>query len=53
MQIRVSQSDGIPLYQQIVNQVKYLVAAGRFATDARSAQVPRPHDRYRPSGKTP
>ena len=31
MQIRVSPSDGLPIYQQIVNQVKYLVASGRLA----------------------
>ena len=31
MQIRISQSDGVPIYLQIVNQVKYLVASGRMA----------------------
>ena len=31
MQIHISTSDGVPIYQQIVNQVKYLVAAGRLA----------------------
>ena len=31
MQIHVSASDGVPIYLQIVNQVKYLVAAGRLA----------------------
>jgi GntR family transcriptional regulator len=31
MQIRVSPTDGVPIYLQIVNQVKYLVAAGRLA----------------------
>ena len=30
MQIRISNSDGVPIYRQIVNQVKYLVAAGRL-----------------------
>src|SRR6185312_14149984 len=30
MQIRISESDGIPIYLQIVNQVKYLVGAGRL-----------------------
>lgn len=30
MQIRVSPTDGLPIYQQIVNQVKYLVASGRL-----------------------
>ena len=31
MQIHISQSDGVPIYLQIVNQVKYLVASGRMA----------------------
>ncbi|WP_425617907.1 GntR family transcriptional regulator [Anatilimnocola sp. NA78] len=31
MQIRISLHDGIPIYLQIVNQVKYLVAAQRLA----------------------
>jgi len=31
MQIRVSSSDGVPVYLQIVNQVKYLVASKRLA----------------------
>ncbi len=31
MQIRISASDGVPIYQQIVNQVKYLIAAGRLS----------------------
>jgi Predicted transcriptional regulators len=30
MQIQISTSDGIPIYQQIVNQVRYLIAAGRL-----------------------
>ncbi|HET6575779.1 MAG TPA: GntR family transcriptional regulator, partial [Fimbriiglobus sp.] len=30
MHIRISPADGVPIYQQIVNQVKYLVAAGRL-----------------------
>jgi GntR family transcriptional regulator len=30
MQIQVSAQDGVPIYQQIVNQVKYLVASGRL-----------------------
>ena len=30
MEIRVSTQDGLPIYLQIVNQVKYLVAAGRL-----------------------
>ena len=31
MQIHISPSDGLPIYLQIVNQVKYLVASGRMA----------------------
>ena len=30
MQLRISVQDGAPIYQQIVEQVKYLVAAGRL-----------------------
>lgn len=30
MQIHVSSNDGLPIYLQIVNQVKYLVASGRL-----------------------
>ena len=32
MQIHISPTDGVPIYLQIVNQVKYLVSAGRLAT---------------------
>jgi len=31
MQLHLSPNDGLPIYRQIVNQVKYLVAAGRLA----------------------
>jgi len=31
MQIHISANDGLPIYVQIVNQVKYLVASGRLA----------------------
>jgi hypothetical protein len=31
VEIHLSPSDGIPIYVQIVNQVKYLVASGRLA----------------------
>jgi GntR family transcriptional regulator len=31
MQIHISPSDGVPIYLQIVNQVKYLVSSGRLA----------------------
>ena len=30
MEIRLSTTDGLPVYRQIVNQVKYLVASGRL-----------------------
>lgn len=30
MQIHISAADGVPIYLQIVNQVKYLVSAGRL-----------------------
>ena len=30
MQIHISSADGVPIYQQIVNQVKYLAASGRL-----------------------
>jgi GntR family transcriptional regulator len=33
MQIHISPNDGVPIYLQIVNQVKYLVASGRLAPD--------------------
>ena len=32
MQIHISANDGVPIYLQIVNQVKYLVACGRVAS---------------------
>jgi GntR family transcriptional regulator len=31
MQIHISTGDGVPIYLQIANQVKYLIAAGRLA----------------------
>jgi GntR family transcriptional regulator len=31
MQLRVSTSDGVPIYWQIANQIKHLVASGRLA----------------------
>jgi GntR family transcriptional regulator len=30
MEIRLSTSDGLPVYRQILNQVKYLIASGRL-----------------------
>ncbi len=32
MQLHLTPSDGLPIYRQVVNQVKYLVAAGRLAS---------------------
>src|SRR5262245_20731531 len=32
MQIHINANDGVPIYLQIVNQIKYLVAAGRLAS---------------------
>lgn len=34
MQIHISANDGVPIYLQIVNQVKYLVASGRLTPGA-------------------
>ena len=34
MQIHISPNDGVPIYLQIVNQVRYLVASGRLAAGA-------------------
>ncbi len=34
MQIHISTADGVAIYQQIVNQVKYLVASGRLKAGA-------------------
>ena len=34
MQIHISPTDGVPIYLQIVNQVKYQVASGRLAPGA-------------------
>ena len=32
MQIHISPNDGVPIYLQIVNQVKYLVGSGRLSS---------------------
>ena len=32
MQIHISPQDGVPIYLQIVNQIKYLVASGRLGS---------------------
>lgn len=34
MQIHISQRDGVPIYLQIVQQVKYLIASGRLESGA-------------------
>ena len=34
MQLHISANDGVPIYLQIVNQVKYLVASGRLEAGA-------------------
>lgn len=39
MQIHISSTDGVPIYQQIVNQVKYLAASGRLEADERLPPV--------------
>jgi len=39
MQIRISDSDGVPIYRQIVSQVKFLVAAGRLIAGDRLPPV--------------
>ena len=31
MQIKISPTDGVPIYLQIVNQVKYLISSGRLS----------------------
>ena len=41
MQIHISTADGVPIYLQIVNQLKYLVAAGRLSA---GEEIP-PHSR--------
>jgi GntR family transcriptional regulator len=33
MQIHISPTDGVPIYLQIVNQIKYLVSAGRLSPE--------------------
>jgi GntR family transcriptional regulator len=33
MQIHISPTDGVPIYLQIVNQIKYLVASGRLTPE--------------------
>ena len=35
--IEISLQDGVPIYRQIVNQVKYLIASGRLVAGGRVA----------------
>ncbi len=39
MQIYVNEADGTPYYQQVANQVKFLVASGRLEADAKLPSV--------------
>lgn len=39
MQIRISQEDGTPIYQQVVNQIKLLVSSGRLVDGERLPAV--------------
>ena len=39
MQIHVSTKDGIPIYMQIVNQIKYMVASGRLSASEKLPPV--------------
>jgi GntR family transcriptional regulator len=32
MQVRISDQDGVPIYVQLINQIKYLVCSGRLQT---------------------
>jgi GntR family transcriptional regulator len=32
VQIHITTSDGVPIYQQVVNQIKFLIASGRLNT---------------------
>lgn len=41
MQLLLSNHDGVPIYQQIVNQVKYLVSSGALQADERLPSVRR------------
>ena len=34
MQIHISTGDGLPIYLQVINQIKYLIASGRLSTGA-------------------
>jgi len=39
MSLRISADDGTPIYLQIVNQIKYLIAAGRYGAGDRLPPV--------------
>ena len=39
MQIRIEAADGVPIYLQLVQQIKYLIATGRLSTDEQLPSV--------------
>ena len=39
MQIHLSTNDGVPIYQQIASQIKYLIASSRLETDEQLPSV--------------
>ncbi len=39
VQIHISPNDGVAIYQQIVNQIKYLVASGRLSAGEESSPI--------------
>ena len=47
MDITINLSDGVPIYRQIVNQIKYLVASGLLAP----AKSFRPSERWQCSSR--
>ena len=39
MQLRISDRDGVPIYVQLVRQIKYLVSSGQLAADEQLSPV--------------
>lgn len=39
MQLRISDQDGVPIYVQVVRQIKYLISSGRLAAGAQLPPV--------------
>jgi GntR family transcriptional regulator len=39
MQLRISDQDGVPIYVQVVHQVKYLISSGRLTAGAQLPPV--------------